>query len=369
VPEIFDFPESYPASPWIHQAASGHIPHAQLIISQNGGLAWPAVQRYVQSLVCHNGGCGTCDGCIQHRQLAHPDVHYIFPVVASASGSGTSDSFLGEFRNFLKFNKFPVVRNWIEALDGSQKVVQISVKEAKRMGDLLSLTSHSGGYKILVIWLPERLHESAANKLLKTLEEPEPKTIILLISHQEDGILGTIRSRCQTLYLPPWGRTEVERWLIDERKIDPNQAKILSALSGGEPGVALDFLENRERLLPLAEHFVEWLRLAFKKDLPGLQQWVDHLGAWNREQQRDFLVFSGGVLSQLERKRHQALRGFSLDWFPEVSFNAEGFSKLMDRQKVSLMHKTLDDAFKDVGRNVNARLVFFDASLQLMKAF
>lgn len=100
MPEIFDFPESYPASPWIHQAASGHIPHAQLIISQNGGLAWPAVQRYVQSLVCHNGGCGTCDGCIQHRQLAHPDVHYIFPVVASASGSGTSDSFLGEFRNF-----------------------------------------------------------------------------------------------------------------------------------------------------------------------------------------------------------------------------------------------------------------------------
>ena len=133
--------------------------------------------------------------------------------------------------------------------------------------------------------------------------------------------------------------------------------------------MALDFLENRERLLPLAEHFVEWLRLAFKKDLPGLQQWVYHLGAWNREQQRDFLVFSGGVLSQLERKRHQALRGFSLDWFPEVSFNAEGFSKLMDRQKVSLMHKTLDDAFKDVGRNVNARLVFFDASLQLMKAF
>jgi len=100
-----------------------------------------------------------------------------------------------------------------------------------------------------------------------------------------------------------------------------------------------------------------------------LQHWVDGVGSWNREQQRDFLVFAGGLLSQLERKRHQALRGFALDWFPEVPFNADGFAKLMDARKVAFMHQTLDDAFKDVGRNVNARLVFFDASLQLMKAF
>lgn len=109
MPEIFDFPESYPASPWIHQAASGHIPHAQLIISQNGGLAWPAVQRYVQSLVCRNGGCGTCDGCIQHRQLAHPDVHYIFPVVASASGSGTK--FYNNKFYLLEINTQPGMTN------------------------------------------------------------------------------------------------------------------------------------------------------------------------------------------------------------------------------------------------------------------
>lgn len=353
----------------MEHASSGHIPHAQLIVSKNGGLAWPAVQRYIQMLVCAQGGCGACDACAQHRQMAHPDVHYIFPVVASASSGGTSDVFLPELRNFLKFNKFPVVRNWIEALDAAQKVVQISVKEAKRMGDILSLTSHGGRYKVLVIWLPERMHDSAANKLLKTLEEPEDKTVILLISHDEESILGTIRSRCQTLYLPPWGRNEVERWLIDERRMDPNQAKILSSLSAGEPGIALDFLENRERLIPLAEHFVEWLRLAFKKDLPGLQAWVDHVAAWNREQQRDFLVFSGEVLSQLERKRQNALRGFALDWFPEIAFNADGFAKLMDHHKVLFMHQTLDDAYKDVGRNVNARLVFFDASLLLMKAF
>ncbi len=369
MPEIFTFPQNRTVSDWILHAKSGHIPHAQLIVSRSGGLAWPAVQRYVQILVCATGGCGQCDACIQHRQLAHPDVHYVFPVIASASGSGTSDAFIGEFRKFLKFNKFPIVRAWIEALDGAQKVVQISVKEAKRMSDLLNLKSHSGGYKVLIIWLPERLHESAANKLLKTLEEPEPNTAILLISHEEEGILPTIRSRCQTLYLPPWGRSEVEKWLIQERRIDPNQAKVLSELSDGEPGVAIDFLENRERLIPLAEHFVEWLRLAFKKDLPGLHQWVDGLGSWNREQQRDFLVFAGGLLSQLERKRHHALRSFALDWFPEVPFNAEGFVKLLDPNKVALMHQTLDDAYRDIGRNVQARLVFFDASLHLMKAF
>lgn len=367
--ELFHFPENSPSKNWIEQASLGHIPHAQLIVSKNGGLAWPAVQRYVQILICSQGGCGRCDACTQHRNLAHPDVHYFFPVIASASAGGGSDVFLPEFRNFMKFNKFPVVRNWIDALDASQKVVQISVKEAKRMGNILSLTAHSGGYKVLVIWLPERMHESAANKLLKTLEEPEDKTVILLLSHDEEAVLGTIRSRCQTLYLPPLGRGNVERWLIDERRMDANQAKVLSSLSAGEPGIALDFLENRERLIPLAEHFVEWLRLAFKKDLAGLQLWVDQVAAWNREQQRDFLIFSGEVLSQLERKRHHALRGFALDWFPEITFNADGFAKLMDHQKVLLMHQTLDDAHKDIGRNVNARLVFFDASLLLMKAF
>ena len=169
--------------------------------------------------------------------------------MTASAGDGTSDSSLVEFRNFLKFNKFPLIRTWIDALDASQKVVQISVKEAKRMGDLLSLKSHSGGYKVLLIWLPERFHDSAANKLLKTLEEPEPNTAILLISHDEESVLGTIRSRCQTLYLPPWGAENVRKWLIEERQLDPNQAKLLSALSGGEPGVAVDYLENRERLV------------------------------------------------------------------------------------------------------------------------
>ena len=125
------------------------------------------------------------------------------------------------------------------------------------------------------------------------MEEPEPKTAIFLISHDEESVLPTIRSRCQAVYLPPWGAEHVRQWLIQERQIDPNQAKLLSALSGGEPGVALDYLENRERLVPLAENFAEWMRLAFKKDLPGLQNWVDTVGAWSREQQRDFLHFSG----------------------------------------------------------------------------
>lgn len=368
MPEIFDLSPNYPAHEWLATAKPGRVPHAQLVVSAQGGMAWAAVQSYVKRLLCPEGGCGTCPSCKQTSGLTHPDVHLVFPVTASA-GDGTSDSSLGEFRNFLKFNKFPLVRTWIDALDASQKVVQISVKEAKRMGDLLSLKSHSGGYKVLLIWLPERFHDSAANKLLKTLEEPEPNTAIFLISHDEESVLGTIRSRCQAVYLPPWGAENVRKWLVEERQLDPNQARLLSALSGGEPGVAIDYLENRERLVPLAENFVEWMRLAFKKDLPGLQNWVDTVGAWNREQQRDFLRFAGSLLSQLERLRHHALKHGTLEWFPDVPFNAAGFSKLMNADKVLLMHQTLDDAYVDIGRNVNARLVFFDASLQLMKAF
>ncbi|KRO68478.1 MAG: hypothetical protein ABR88_03060 [Cryomorphaceae bacterium BACL7 MAG-120322-bin74] len=369
MPEIFTFPQQYPTHDWFEQARNGNIPHAQMVVCENGGLGWLAVQRYIQTILCGSGGCGSCDVCRQHHLMVHPDVHYVFPVVGGSASVGTSDVYISEFRNYLTFNKFPLVRGWIDALDAAQKVVQISVKEAKRMGDLLHLKSHSGGYKVMLVWLPERMHESAANKLLKTLEEPEKNTVIILLTHAEEEVLGTIRSRCQTLYLPPWGNAEVEKWLIGTRKMDSIQAKILASLSAGSPGIALDFLENRERLIPLAAHFVEWMRLAFKKDLPGLQVWVDGVGGWSREQQRDFLVFSGQLLSQLTRLRHNALRGFALQWFPEVSFQPAGFAKLLTPRNILLLHKTLDDAFVDIGRNINPRLVFFDSSLLLMKAF
>ena len=196
---------------WLDQAAHRErVAHAQMLVCEDGGMAWPLAMDYVGRLLCAQpsvrGACGTCPSCIQLHNMAHPDVHWIVPVIGGEGRGDDEDTcapFLADVRTFLEENPHPLSSEWIEHLGGKQKVVQISVKESARIQRLLSLKAHSGVYKVVVLWMPERLNDSAANKLLKLVEEPLGRTLLLLITHDEASVLGTIRSRCQAHYVKP----------------------------------------------------------------------------------------------------------------------------------------------------------------------
>lgn len=371
----FSFFENSLYKSWFDHIKSEQIAHAQLIVSKNGGLAWLAVLEYIKRVMCdqpnpNGGACGFCDSCVQSSLFSHPDVHFAFPISGGdgeGASSKTSDHYLPEFRTYLKTNPFPMFKNWISSISAQKKVLQIGVKESSAVLSKLSLKSHSGKYKILVLWLPEKLSSAAANKLLKTIEEPNEKTLLLLITHNLSGVLPTIISRCLVFSMPPLGGKQVERWLNKERNVAPDTARILSKMSCGDPGLALDYLENRENLMVFAEAFVSSMKISFKKDFQGLHLWVEELGSWGRGQTQEYFTFSSTIISEMAKYKSVGSGAVIFDWFPEISFKTEGFSKLLKFSYLPMFMSVFDEGKMDIGRNLNPKIVLFDAGIRMME--
>lgn len=338
-------------------------------------MAWPLALDYLSRLLCafpgRAGACGTCSSCVQLGKRAHPDVHWIFPVVGGAGRGDDEDTcaaFLPDFRAFLDANPHPLFSDWIEHLGGTQKVVQISVNESARIQRLLRLKSHSGGFQVVVVWMPERLNDAAANKLLKIIEEPLDNTLLLFISHDEPSVLGTIRSRCQSHYVKPLPSGILAEHLVAQGATE-DQARLLAELSGGQPGRAVMLHRNRDALKEPLTRFVNFMRIVYKKDLAGLLAFAESLAKEPREQQKQWIQISAQLMSQLLRMRYGALAHSLFSWFPDVPFQPEGLARLMDEGTHHELMELLLQAQNDIQRNINSRIVLSDLGLQFMRIF
>jgi DNA polymerase-3 subunit delta' len=361
---------------WLDRASHRErVAHAQMLVCEDGGMAWPLALDYVGRLLCAaptpGGACGSCPSCTQLAHFAHPDVHWIVPVIGGEGRGDDEDTcapFLGEFRKFIEQHPCPMASDWIELLGGKQKVVQISVKESARIQRLLSLKSHSGGYKVVVLWLPERLNDASANKLLKLIEEPLDRTLLLLLSHDENSVLGTIRSRCQVHYVKPVP-SGILTESLEQAGVDRSHAELLAELSGGQPGLAAQLYQNRDAVREPLQQFVEFMRLSYKRDLVALLQFSERLAKEPREQQKQFIAVSAQLLSQLLRLRHGALNQSLFSWFPDVAFQPEGLARLLDETKHRELMALFQTAQTDIGRNINSRIVLSDLGIQFMRLF
>jgi DNA polymerase-3 subunit delta' len=304
--------------------------------------------------------------------LAHPDLHFIFPT-ASGDGEGssvkTSDDYLVEFRDFLDENPFPLFKNWASKISANKKSLIIGVKEASNVLEKLALKSHSGKYKIIIIWLPEKLNNSAANRLLKTIEEPQDKTLILLITENVSNILPTIKSRCQVLSFPPMEHNVLSKWIKDEYDLSNERSEMLASLSEGQPGVAINYLKNNEELRFFSETFASSMRISFKKDFTELNKWVEKLSLLGRDQIIDYCCFSSSLFSLLVKHKFGDNNAIALDWFDDISFKTDSFAKLIETSKLSFVLSSLDSAKLDIQRNLNAKIVLFDMGVKLMSIF
>ena len=361
---------------WLDQAVDrARVAHAQMLVCEDGGMAWPLVQEYVARLLCAapsiRGACGSCPSCIQLAGHAHPDVHWIVPVVGGEGRGDDEDTcapFLADFRSFLQSNPHPLSSEWIEHLGGKQKVVQISVKESARIQRLLALKAHGGGFKVVVLWMPERLNDAAANKLLKVIEEPLDRTLLLLVCHNEGDVLQTIRSRCQVHPVKPVPSPLLVAALC-ELGVSPEQAAVLTELSGGQPGQAVMLYQNRESLREPLKRFVEFMRLVYKKDLVALLQFAESLAKEPREQQKQWLQVSSLLMSQLLRMRHSALKTSLFAWFPDVPFQPDGLARLLNESLHYELQQLFLGALTDIQRNINSRIVLSDLGIAVMKLF
>ena len=350
----------------------GRISHAQLFTGAAGTGALPLAIAYAQYLNCPNrkngDSCGVCPSCQQISQLAHPDVHFVFPVNKQGKKSGEavlSSDFMPLWREMVAdTNGYFTRQMWYDRLDlGKTLQGMISAKEADEIIRRLSFKSFESEYKIMIVWLPEVMNEEAANKILKILEEPWEKTIFLLVSERPDRLLQTILSRTQEVAVP---RLTVED-LMPLSEGDEQQRRNIARLAAGDL-IEMRRLAGGEEDAVREESFelfCRLMRLSYNDKHLELIDWADEVATLSREQQRSMLLHAARLLRE-SYMLHAGLGSISYLWGEEAKF-CNNFAPFIGNQNIEFLIGEIETAMRQISQNGNARIVFTHFALAVSK--
>jgi len=361
----------------VNSVQKGRIPHAQLFIGPEGSGTLSMALAYAQYIICNNkgseneGGSAACNLKFDHLQ--HPDLHFVYPVATTDSikSNATSDDFMGTWIDFLKETPYGSVNDWYEAIGIQKKQGNISVHEAASILKKLILKPFEGGYKVMIIWMAEKMNTEAANKLLKLLEEPTDKTVFILIAEDEKAILQTILSRCQILHFNALNEQEIVQGLIEKENCDEVDAYSIAKQAQGNYNKALKLRYNITNEYPFDEWFVTWVRAAFRANknarvVSDLIKWSDEISAIGREKQKLFLNHC------MELFRQALLLNYSTSELvymePKVdNFKLKNFAPFVNEHNILEIYQEIEDATYHIERNGNAKMIFTDLSIKLTR--
>ncbi len=324
---------------------TGRVSHAQMLTGEAGSGTLPLALAYIQYLNCPNradgDSCGECPNCRKIGALAHPDLHFVVPVNKQGKKSGetvTSDSFLPEWRRIVtETGGYFDEQMWYDTLGLENLQGLISKKEADEVIRKLSYKSFEGGYKAVVVWLPERMNTEAANTLLKILEEPWDRTLFVLVSAAPRLLLPTILSRVQETVVPG---SEFEA------------RRALAGADGDEAGEDFDF-------------FVEMMRLSYNDRHLELIKWAERVATLGRERQKRLLEnFIRLVRSSLVI--NAGLEDIAYLWGAELDF-CRKFSPFIGAHNVEGLVAEMECALGQMRQNANAAIVFTHFALAVSK--
>lgn len=352
----------------IKEINEGKIAHARLFCGSEGIGKLPLAIAYARYLSCehpsHEDACGTCPNCIKYNKLAHPDLHFVFPVIKKKNKETTSDDYLAEWRELMKENPYFNLRTWVDRMGAENQQAQIFVKESDHIIQKLSLKSSQGGYKIMIIWLPEKMNVECSNKLLKLLEEPPAQTIFLLISEAPNMLLETILSRTQRFNINGIEEGKIAEVLQTQYGIQPNDAINIAHRCEGNFLKALETIHLNEENEFFFESFIALMRLSYQRKVRDMKLWSENISSIGRERQKNFLTYC------LRMVRENFMYNFhesSITYLsPEEQNFSTRFSPFINERNVIGIMTELEEAQRHIEQNVNARMVFFDFALKMI---
>ena len=352
----------------IREAKEGKIAHARLFCGPEGIGKLPLAIAFARYLSCNNPGekdaCGICPSCVKFNKLAHPDLHFVFPVIKKKSKDTVSDDFITEWRELLSQTPYFNLNIWLEEMGAENQQAQIYVKESDEIIRKLSLKSSQGGYKIMIIWLPEKMNVECSNKLLKLLEEPPSQTIFLLVSEEPDMLLTTIQSRTQRFALYGIEEKYITERLQSQYGLQERDAISIGHRSEGNFLKALESIHLNEENKLFFDLFVSLMRLSYQRKIREMKQWSETLAAMGRERQKHFLSYCQRLV------RENFMFNFqdpSLIFMNEEEQNfSKRFAPYINEKNVMGIMDELSEAQRHIEQNVNARMVFFDFSLKMI---
>ncbi|MCV6629696.1 MAG: DNA polymerase III subunit [Flavobacteriaceae bacterium] len=358
-----------------HTAKMGRIPHAQLFVGPEGSGVLPMAIAYAAYVLCERKeDLGQKEACrLKITHFNHPDLHFVFPVNTNdrVKKNPLSNDFLEEWRAFLNEQIHGNLFDWYRKIGIEKKQGRIGVDEAKEILAKLKLKSFESGYKIMLIWMAERLNPEASNKLLKLIEEPQDNTLILLLAEDENQILPTIRSRCQAIHFPAFTQTQIKNELINRFNIAESLATNISHRSNGNINKALDLMNEDSEDLTFERWFVYWVRAAFrakgnKAVVNDLLGWSDEIAKTGRETQKHFLQFCIQLFRQAMLWNY-GVKDLVFMKMQYDNFQLEKFAAFVHEANILEITKSLEDAIYHIERNGNAKVILTDLSLSLTR--
>lgn len=358
-------------------ALSGRIPHAQLFVGPEGCGTLAMAIAYAQFVLCNNsetentGGNDSCN--LKFQSFTHPDLHFVYPNVTNEDikTKPKSADFIMDWREFVLQNPYGSLFDWHKHLGVQNKQGMIRVEDASEVLKSLALKSYEGGYKIMIIWMADKMNLEASNKLLKLLEEPPEKTLFILISESEEDIIQTIRSRCQVLHFGALPEIIISKALIERHQIDPASASKIAHQAQGNYNKALQILNNETDDLPFEKWFVDWVRAAFRAKgnataIQDLISWSEEIAGLGREGQKQFLNYCIVMFRQAMLFNYQTNNLVYVE--PTVEkFTWDKFAPFVNGNNINAIFSELSDAIYHIERNGNAKIILTDLSIKLTR--
>ncbi len=310
--------------------------------------------------------CGQCPACKQLDQLAHPDLHFSYPFIKTDKIK-TAAPHQRAFAEVMRKNPYTSLVEWELSLNGEKKKSVITADEGHEIIKSLSLKAFAKGHKVLIIWHAEKLNREAANRLLKTLEEPSPKTLIILVCSQIDDLLPTIRSRVQLVQCEPLSEKEISKALVEREGLDGPTAEALALRAEGSYQQALHLHLNSAAMGEQLERFSRWMRHTYKREFAEIFNLADAFSKQSRDQQQQFIEYALDFVHKCIMREFTPVGQAMFD--KDAAAFAQKFAPYITGGDMQKLHDVLSEGHYLVERNVNAHLLFTRMSVDIMRYF
>lgn len=354
-------------------ADEGRVPHALLFCGPQGIGKMALAMAFASYLLTEGSkrfgsSMSLSSQEAMLREWAHPDLHFSYPTIKQPSTSKdhqpVSDEFSKEWHQLIMQGPYFTIEQWMQQIGAANQQAIITAAESDQLGRKLSLKSSQGGYKVALIWLPERMNPQSANKILKILEEPPQQTVFLLVSEQPELLLETIRSRTQRFDIKRITPEAICEGLITRRGIDTEAAQRIAHIANGSWTKALEALDTSNENKQFFDMFTTLMRQSYMRNVKELKKWTDVVATYGREKQRR-------MVSYFEQQvRENFMYNFHL---PELNYMTQEeenfstkFSPFINESNVIEMMELLEKAYRDIGQNANAKIVFYDLALKMI---
>src|SRR5690554_312594 len=354
----------------IRSAKEERISHAQMFAGPEGTGKLALAVAFAQYVSCRNRGanesCGTCPSCRKYQKLAHPDLHFAFPVFPLKSGhKPVSDDFIARWRERVLQSPYFNLSQWLTFVDNENAQGMIYEKESDIITRKLNLKSFESEYKVMIIWLAEKMNQSCSNKLLKLIEEPPDKTLFLLITEDEEALISTIRSRTQLIQVPLIDNDSMRNHLKGKHDFPDDKIEDLIRLANG------NYIKLQEHLSPdddtqyFLNKFQEMMRLAYTRRIFELIQWAEEMASLGRDRQKAFFSFA------LRMVREYFIMNFnksSLNYLNDVEKDwGTKFAPFINERNIIPISKEFEQSIKHISWNGNAKIIFLDSALRIVR--